>query len=149
MKKYFSIFLLLVLTATCYCQEMKMSPKALPPAVLQAFRSAYPNARIKGATKEINNGETSYEISCKDNTARRDIHYSADGKLLEAEELITVDRLPEAVTTAITKQYAKGKIMSIEMAVKDSKTEYEVLIKDKKKKFEVVFSPDGSVVSTK
>ncbi len=59
-----------------------------------------------------------------------------------------MDRLPNAITEVIAKQYAKGKIMKIELSVKDSKTEYEVLIRDKAKKFEVVFSPDGSVIHT-
>ena len=126
-----------------------MSYKALPANVLQAFRSNYPKARITGATKETVKGETSYEISCNDSTTKRDIHYSADGKLIETEEEITVDKLPNAISNAISKQFTKGKIMKIELSVKDFNTAYEVLIRDKKKKFEVVFSPDGSVVSTK
>ena len=149
MKKKYVLFLLLSLTTSGFCQEIKISPKALPVAVIQAFRSAYPNSRIRRASKEIEKGDSFYEINCKDSAAARTVTISSDGKIMETETEITADKLPDAVANAILKQYAKGKIMRIEESVRDSKTVYEVLIKDKKKKMEAVFSPDGSIVSAK
>ncbi|MFI5263000.1 MAG: PepSY-like domain-containing protein [Candidatus Kapaibacterium sp.] len=147
MKKYFSLLLLSCLTTIGLSQEMKISYKALPATVLQAFRTAYPNARIKNAAKEISKGETYYEITCKDGEASRTISFDKDGKITETEEELTIDKLPDAVAKAITKQYAKGKIIHIESSMTDLKTVYEVVIRDKKKKFEVVFSPEGNIVN--
>jgi uncharacterized membrane protein YkoI len=149
MKKYFFFLLLLCLTTIGFSQEMKISYKALPTSILQAFRAAYPNARFKNGTKEITKGDTYYEINCNDGGVNRTITLDKDGKITEAEEELTVDKLPDAVANAITKQYTKGKILHIESSVKDSKTVYEVFIRDKKKKVEVVFSPDGNVVGGK
>jgi hypothetical protein len=148
MKRYYILFFVVVLTANCYSQEIKIAVKAIPPAVLQSFRNTYPDAHIKGASKDVVKKETYYEIVCKDGDARRDIKFNADGKLLETEELITMERLPDAVTKAITKYNSKAKVVSIQMVVKDSKTSYEILLKEKKKKTEVVISPEGKIVQT-
>jgi len=149
MKKNIFLFFLLSPAATCFSQEMNISFKALPATIIQAFRTAYPNARFKHATKEISKGETYYEISCKDGDANRTISFDKKGKITEAEVELTVDKLPDPVAHAITKQYAKGKILHIESSTRDSKTVYEVVLRDKKKKFEVVFSPDGNIISAK
>ncbi len=148
MKKHIIVFLLCVLSISAYSQEIKIAPKAIPAIVRQSFRAAYPNAKIKGATKETTKGETVYEVLCKDSLANRTISLTSDGKIIETEEDITVDRLPEAVTNAISKQYTKGKIMKIELSVKDSKIVYEVLLKMKRKNTEVAFSPDGTIVKS-
>src|SRR5438132_1593749 len=103
MKKYFFIFLTISFPLVGYSQEIKIASKSLPAAVLQTFRSSYPNARITGASKETDKGKTIYEVSCKDSAAKRTISFNADGKLIESEEIITIDKLPDPVTNAIAK----------------------------------------------
>ena len=149
MKKHILVLLLLSLGSSLLAQEMKISYKALPAVVLQSFRTNYPNAGFKSATKAISKGVAYYEINCKDGEANRTISFDKDGNITEKEEELTVDKLPDAVSKALMKQYAQSKIIHIESSTKNSKTTYEVLIRDKKKKFEVVFSPEGKLVSTK
>jgi len=148
MKNYLIVLFLAVLPALGFSQEIKISSKALPVPVVKAYRSSYPGGKITGATKETVKGDVHYEIMSKDSTGKRaTLTYSADGTLIETEEPITIDQLPSSVTTAITKQYPKGKVMGIEMAMKGPKMTYEVLIKDNKKKFEVIYGPDGSIIN--
>ena len=150
MKKYSLVLFLLAFTATGYSQEIKISSKALPAAVIKSYRSAYPNTKIAGATKETGKDGVEYEIISKDSVGKRTtLTYSADGTLIETEEPMTIDQLPAPVTGAITKQYPKGKVMGIEMAMKGPNMTYEVLIKDNKKKFEVVYDMNGNVVPKK
>jgi uncharacterized membrane protein YkoI len=149
MKKYYIVLFLAAFSASGYCQEIKISARALPAAIIKSFKMEYPKARIIGASREIKNGDTVYEVQSKDSITKRTITFHANGIPIEIEEPMTIDQLPASVTNAIAKQYSKGKIMSIEMSMKGPKMEYEVLIRDKTKKFEVVFAPDGSVVLVK
>jgi uncharacterized membrane protein YkoI len=149
MKKYYIILFLAVLAASGFSQEIKISVKALPAAIVKSFRLEYPNAHIKNATREIKNGDTVYEVSSKDSLTKRTITFHSNGIPIEIEESMTIDQLPISVTTAIAKQYPKGKVMSIDMSMKGPVMTYEVLIKDNKKKFEVVYDMSGNVVPKK
>jgi hypothetical protein len=149
MKKYCIAFFLVACAASGFSQEIKISSKALPIVIVKNLRMEYPGMRIIGATREIKNGDTVYEVICKDSTARRTITLHPDGIPIEIEEPMTIDKLPAAVTTAISKQYPKGKIMSLEMIMKGPEMTYEVLIKDNKKKSPVIYNMDGSVVKKK
>jgi len=57
--------------------------KILPAAVLDAFKTAYPKAVIKGTSKETEKGVTYYEIESVDGKLNRDLLYTADGKAAE------------------------------------------------------------------
>ena len=73
--------------------------KILPPAVLKAFKTAYPNAVITGASKETENGVTLYEVESVDGKLNRDLLYTADGKATEIEETIAPENLPASRQT--------------------------------------------------
>ncbi|HXM34650.1 MAG TPA: hypothetical protein VN920_05650, partial [Pyrinomonadaceae bacterium] len=53
-------------------QESKIAAKDVPAAVIAAFKSAYPNATIKGYAREKENGKVFYEIESKDGDIGRD-----------------------------------------------------------------------------
>lgn len=149
MKKYYIVILLIILAANANTQTIKLSVKTLPATIIESFRNEYPNARFISAIKQTNKGGTHYEIDCNDADSKRIIHYGADGKVLKTEEIITVDRLPDPIGTAIAKKYPKSRILKIKQSTKDSQLEYAVMISEKKKKTEVVFSPNGSIIRKK
>ena len=75
----------------------------------------------------------------------RTISFNLDGTIIETEESITVDKLPDPVSNAITKEFPKGKILKIEQSEKNSNTYFEVLIKNKGKKVKALILPDGKI----
>ena len=47
-------------------QESKVKEKDVPQAVIDAFKSAYPNATIRGYAREKEHGKLFYEIESKE-----------------------------------------------------------------------------------
>src|SRR5947209_19483535 len=104
MKKYYLVLFIAVFSVSVYAQEIKISSKALPAAVVKAYRNSYPNGKIAGATKETVKDGVHYEIMSKDTSGKRTtLTYDAGGTLIETEEQMTIDQLPAAVTSAIAK----------------------------------------------
>jgi hypothetical protein len=120
--------------------------KVLPPAVLAAFQKAYPKAVIKGASKEIEKGQTYYEIESVDGKMNRDLLYAADGKVVEVEEAVAHGALPAAVLKALDKAYPGYKIVKAEELRKDGQRFFELQLQVKDKKVDVTVDPSGKIV---
>ena len=141
-----------VICATVLCAgaglagEKKITPKELPAEVLSAFSKAYPKAKIKGLSREEENGKTYYEIESLDGKTARDISYLADGTVAETEETVATGALPAEVKAAVNKEYPKGKIIKAEKVTRESVVEYEFQITVGKEKHELVVDPSGKVV---
>jgi len=135
--------------AAGFSQEIKISPKKLPSAILKNYKMEYPNAHITGATREITNGDTVYEVLSKDSTVKRTVSFHSDGIPIEIEETMPVDQLPAPVTNAIANQYPNAKILVAEMVMRGADMTYEVLLKDKKRNIEVKYNMDGSMLPAK
>jgi uncharacterized membrane protein YkoI len=128
--------------------ERSITKKEMPKAVLAAFAEAYPQAKVKGYSKETENGSTEYEVESTDGKISRDVSYAEDGAVLAVEESMPYTDLPEAVRATITKEHPKGKVAGCERVIKGSTTHYEVVLRQGKKKTEIVYDATGAVVST-
>lgn len=126
--------------------EQKINAKDLPGAVAAAFQKAYPNAKIKGASKEAENGKTLYEVESVDGKINRDLLYNADGTCVEIEEAIPVKALPDVVANALKKAFPKGKVLKSEKLTKSKTIQYELVIQSGEEKHEVVFDTKGAIV---
>ena len=150
MKTYFlSLLLIIILSSVSYSQEMRISRKQVPAAVINAFKIAYPKAKIKGTNIETKEGIAYYEIESKDGKTSRDVLYTKDGTVSEIEEIISTDQLPQPIMDALTKNHSNGKIKSIEKNIQGTVTTYEVILLSGKKKTELVFSTDGNIINNK
>lgn len=150
MKTYFFVLLFLIgVSSTSISREMKISRKQVPASVLNSFKSTYPKAKIKGTNIETKEGVAYYEIESKEGKTKRDVLYSKDGKVMEIEEMISADQLPQQVMEALTKNYSNAKVKSIEKNIQGVVTTYEVILQNGKKKTEIVFSADGKITNTK
>lgn len=150
-KRLLSIALAIVLsglfiTPALPAQEKKIGTKDLPAAVLAAFTKAYPHARIKGASTEVEKGTTYYEIESMDGTQARDILYLADGTATEIEEVVLPAALPVPVKTAVTAEFAKVKISKAERVQRGAEFSYEVHVKLGSKSGSIVVSDSGKVL---
>jgi Putative beta-lactamase-inhibitor-like, PepSY-like len=120
--------------------------KVLPEAVLAAFKAAYPAAEIKGASKEVENGVTQFEVESVDGKLNRDLIYSVDGKVIELEETTAPENLPEAVQKTLAKDYPGAKVLKAEILTKDGAKSFELSLQVKDKKMGVTIDPTGKIV---
>jgi hypothetical protein len=121
--------------------------KILPPAVLKAFQAAYPKAIIRGASKEIENGVTQYEVESVDGTLNRDLLYLADGKVVEIEETTAPENLPAPVKQTLARDYAGAKVLKAEILTKGTTKAYELSFELKGKKMGLTIDAQGQVAA--
>ena len=126
--------------------EKRISAKRLPSAVQAAFHKSYPAATIKGASSEVENGKTLYEIESVDGKTNRDLLYTGDGLCVEIEETISISALPDAVSKALMKEAGRAKVQKAEKLTKGETIQYEFVIGSGKVKREVVIEPGGKIV---
>lgn len=128
-------------------QESKITKKDLPPAVMKAFTSAYPKAKIKGVSSEKENGKTYFEIESLDGKTKRDLLFEPDGSLVEIEEVIAARELPDAVKSTVHKDFPNGKIALAEKTTKGEVVSYELRIVSGKSKVTLTIDPEGKILS--
>lgn len=129
-------------------EEKKLSPKELPAVVQAAFHKAYPDAKITGASTEVENGETVYEVESIDGKLSRDLLYSQDGTCVLIEETIPLKSIPEPVKASLKKEMGKGKVQKSEKVTKGESISYEFVIVKGKETSEVVIDLSGKIVKS-
>ena len=134
--------------AASAAQAAKGPEAKLPPAVAAAFRKAYPNAVVKDAASEKEDGRVEWEIECVDGTAHRDVLYLADGTFLADEEQIAVAAVPAPVLAALKTRYPKASVTVYEKLTKPTGVSYEMQVKGVDVK-EVEIAPDGTFINPK
>lgn len=124
--------------------------REVPPAVSDAFATAYPQAVIEEYTEEVEDGQMSYEIAFSENGTDFEVKYSESGELLGMEHSMAVADLPAAVRQAVAEFYARFSIVKAERIVEGGDTIYEVevLNTDDNVLYEHQFAPDGTVLAT-
>lgn len=120
----------------------------LPPAIDQAFKTAYPNATIKNVSKETEAGKPVYEVESVDGGRRRDLIYRPDGTVVSFEEELADADVPAAVSQAIKARYPKATVTFRERLVTGATVQYEIQLKGAGPG-EVTLTPDGKWVSPK
>jgi uncharacterized membrane protein YkoI len=141
------IFLGLV-SLTTAAQERKLKEKDVPAAVISAFKSAYPNATIRGYAKETENGKVFYEIESTDGATIRDISYNSDGTVASLEETIQVTDLPADAQRLIQTKYPRATVKRAEKVTEGEKVEYEVSARQGKKAISLVFDNNGKLLKS-
>jgi hypothetical protein len=146
-KKVLLIALAFLFTAiSAPAQESKVSAKDVPPAVIAAFKAAYPNATVRGYAKEKENGKLFYEIESKEGGIMRDVLYKPDGTVSEVEETVATTDLPAAAQELLKTKYATAVVAKAEKTTNGDKIEYEVVARRGKRRMTFVFDAEGKVV---
>jgi hypothetical protein len=121
-------------------QDVKISLKQLPPAVRQAADQNLLGGVIRGASKEIEKGQTFYEIETLRSGHARDLLFDTDGRLVAVEEVLALDAVPPAVRAALT---AKGKVLKVESVTKGTDVTYEAVVQRDGKKVDLLVDGAG------
>jgi len=130
--------------------EEKIKVAELPKSVLKAAKKAFPKAKVVGAAKEAEDGETIYEVMLKQKGKTIDLGINDEGEIQVVEKEIDVEDLPKAVTRAAAKKFPKGKITKVEEVTdEDDVVVYEVAFKiGDEESFEVVMAPNGKILES-
>ena len=132
--------------ALTQAEEKEVPLNEVPEAVLKSVKGKFPKAELKKAEKEVEDGETTFELSLTSEGKKMDVALKEDGTILEVETQIKASDLPEAVTKTLMAKYPKATIKKAEEIAKDKKTSYEVVLVDGKEKHEVLVDTTGKIV---
>jgi hypothetical protein len=126
-------------------QEKKITKADLPIAVQKALDAQTQGATIRGFSTEIENGKRIYEAELTVNGHGKDISMDKDGNIIEIEEEVSLDSLPQAVRDRLTHAAGSGTITKVEALTKNNKlVAYEAGVKTGAKHSEIQVGPDGN-----
>ena len=134
------------LIVPAYADDAKIDFDKLPAAVQKTIKRKFPKAEIENASKEVEDGNTIYEVELEIKDRSVDVSLKADGTILEIEREVSEDELPKAVRKKLAAKYPKAKIGKVEEVTKgeDGPVTYEVAISQ-----EVVLTAKGKIVKAK
>jgi uncharacterized membrane protein YkoI len=140
----------LISLGTVSAQEKRVTMKNLPPAVRKTVEEQTKGATIKGLSKEKENGKTQYEVETVVAGHTRDILIDESGAVVEIEETVDLNTLPEAVQSGIKQKAGKGRILRVEALTKNGTlSAYEVQLQRAGRKSEFQVSTDGTPIPSK
>lgn len=143
----FSVSLLFCASAFAQNSETKVKMKDLPEAVRKTVQEQSKGAKVRGLTREVNNGHTYYEAELNVNGHNKDVLIDPSGAVVEVEEQVAMSSLPLNVKTTIEKVAGKGKINGVESIMKNSSViAYEAHVTTAGKKSEIKVAPDGTLI---
>lgn len=133
------------LPAVISAKEKAVKKSDVPAPVIAAFEKAYPKATAKTYARDDDNGKVCYEIESVEGSTPRDILFSADGAVLEAEEGLRPNEVPDVVVHAVMARYPMGVIERAEKLTKSETTTFELVVRLGKSRVEVKADPNGTI----
>jgi len=127
--------------------EQRVKMKDLPQAVQKTVQEQSKGAKVKGFSKEIEHGQTYYEVEMKVNGHGKDVLIDPNGAVVEIEEEVALASLAPDVRVTIEQNADKGKVLKVEAITKNNAlVAYEAVVQKGGKKSEIKVNPDGKLV---
>lgn len=122
--------------------------KTCPAAVTKATDKAFPKSTIAKCKAEKEHGQDQFEVKLtKADGSMAEVDVAPDGKILQVEEKIAVDKVPAAVMKAFAAKYPKAKVGAAEKQTPASGTpSYELAFATDTGRKEVTFTESGTFV---
>ena len=119
-----------------------------PTGVKSAIDSAFPKATITRCKAENEHGHAQFEVNLtKADGADAEVDVSPEGKILQVEEKIAIDKLPSAVMKGFAAKYPKAKADGAEKQTpNEGKPTYEIAFQADNGRKEATFTEDGKFV---
>jgi hypothetical protein len=119
-----------------------------PAAVKTAINKAFAKSSITSCKAEKEHGHDQFEVRVtKADGAKAEVDVEPDGKIIQVEEKIAVDKVPAAVMKAFAAKYAKAKVDRAEKQTpSEGKPSYELAFASGSGRKEATFSEDGTFV---
>jgi Protein of unknown function (DUF2874). len=130
-----------------YSQGKKAIAKAnkvnVPEAVMKAFASQFPKAaKVKWSLEKPGEYEAEFDF----NRSEMSVVYNDKGSLIETETEIRRSELPQAVQSALIKDFAGYKFDEFEKAEAKGVITYEMEAKKGKVLYELIFDGNGKLL---
>ena len=138
-----------VLASHASAQEKKLTRSQLPTAVQRAADEQSKGATVRGYSTEKDEGQTVYEVEMTVHGRSRDVTIDSTGAVLEVEEQVVLDSLPEAVRSGLRQAAGSGHITNVESLTKLGRlVAYEAHVTLGAKRSEVQVGPDGKPLAS-
>lgn len=124
------------------------APTACPQPVTAVIARTFPKSTITKCKAEHEHGRDQFEVKLtKADGAKAEVDVAADGKILQIEEKVPVDKLPTAVVKAFSAKYPKAKIDAAEKQTPaEGPASYELGFATDSGRKEATFTEDGKFV---
>ena len=120
----------------------------VPESVLRAFRVSYPDLEITGTDQEVAGGKTYYEIETGRDGVEMDFVYLGDGTLVQTEEEIGEEALPESVVKSVREAHPGCDIHEVEKITRAAAIQYDVVVECADLEIEMFVAADGSILAS-
>lgn len=125
-------------------REKKIRRSDLPAAVEKTVAAQTQGATIRGFNEEKEDGKTCYEAELIVSGHTKDLLIDATGAIVEVEEQVEMDSLPESVQSGLKAKAGGGQVGNVESITKHDKlVAYEAKVTNHGKRSEVQVGPDG------
>lgn len=140
-----TFLLLLLATSTAHADP---KPPTCPAAVTAAIARAFPKSVIGACKAEREHGRDQFEVKLTTaDKAAVEADVAPDGKILQVEEKIALDKVPAAVAKAFAAKYPKAKLEAAEKQTPaDGKPSYELAFTGEHGRREATFTEEGRFV---
>ncbi len=137
-----------VLAPVALVAQTKVNLESLPQSVRTAINREVGSAPISSISKEKDEGKIEYEVETTYNGKPRSYSFDTKGNLLEIEDTVDLDSIPDAAKATLQKKAAGGTIREAEKVTSQGKISYEAdITTGAGKKIEVAVTPSGAVKS--
>jgi hypothetical protein len=96
---------------------------------------------VRGYSKEVEHGKTYYEVGLSAEKKTKDVLIDPAGNVVEVEQEVEFDTLPDTVKAGLTKRAANGKIIKVEKVSKGENISYEAVVSIGGNKREITVRP--------
>jgi len=144
--RYWLLLMLAVSSFEIFAAEKKVGFRDLPPAVQAAVTGQSVGATVKGYSKEVEKGTTTFEAEMTVNGHSKDVSFDPTGKVVSIEEEVTLDSIPTGAREAIQRAVGKGQLRKVELVTEGGKSFYEAALKKNGKSSEIHVDATGAPV---
>src|SRR5689334_2638361 len=119
-------------------------PPACPAPVTASVRKAFPRATVHACKAAREHGKDLFAVKLtRAGGGNVEVDVAPDGAILQIEEAIALDALPDAVKQAFAAKYPKGKPSAAEKPTAGDVVSYEVAFAIDGRTRESTFAADG------
>jgi hypothetical protein len=118
-----------------------------PAAVQATAKNTLGDKKLEEFDKEEVGGKVMYEAGWKENDVDHAVVISESGEVIQTEVDVEQDKLPAAVTDAVKKAHADGKIGEAALATAKDKQFYSIDVKVGEETHVMDVAADGKVIS--
>ncbi len=128
-------------------QEVAMEDT--PTAVQDVVKNRWPDAELREARMQRHGDRTAYHLELQTPAGATEVKTDAEGNVLEVEEELAADALPEAVTQALVAKLGDAKIQDCMKKTEEDKTLFEIEAETNEGKVKAWVTPAGEILRTR